>query len=1210
MAIYGLGAKSRQIYESLHERISSGQLSPGARLPSQRELGETFSVSQMTARRALAELESDGLVTRRPGSGWYVSDHQELRDHGLILEALSEAVDDAFLTTTLNGTIANWNSAAERLYGYSAGEMIGQSMARLVAENQLDEFSAHLAQTGAGEPNYQYTSLHVRKDGTNVAVSMQWRAITNVNGVVVGAVVISRPVAATGEWEEVKVPDWTARLQALTAALSMAVTQRDVSRVLANEGAAAVGAVGARVTVLSEDGTTLRTLVMLGPQLESSDRYYTVSLDEDTPLAKVVRTGNPIWLLSVDQWESDYPGVAEAFRYAGYRTAVILPISVHNKTLGALSFGFGDNRVLSVEDRAFILSLTHHCAEALERAGLYESLQQTEARFHAQFLGFPIPTYTWQAQGDDLILVDFNHAAAAITQQQVRALIGTSAAVLYADQPDILDDFRRCLLEHTTVRREMHHRLSTTGTEHDFVVNFVFVPPDLVMVHTEDVTHQVQAELRQKVADERFRALVEELPVAAYTGLPGSDTPMGYASPQIESILGYSQSQWTSDPGLYESILHPEDRDTVVATYHRALETNTRFRSEHRMFAADGRIVWIRDEAVVIHRGNSEPASEHGVLVDITERKQTEDVVLQNERRYRGLFESSPDGIGLLDGSGLMLMANGQLAHMLGYDSPEALTGTSFMQHLPDDERSRATDTWRRRVQRIDSSVQAALYRVLRRDGSSFPAEVRTSMVPGIDATSITATVTVHDVTERADYEAQLQHLALHDTTTGLPNRTLLEDRLQQNISVAQRARKSLAVLVLDFDQFKEINDTFGHSAGDGALQEVGRRLSHALRESDTIARLGGDEFGVILPESDLMGALQAATKLTHALEQPIDLAGGRFHLGVSIGVSLFPDHAADGERLLRFADVAMRAAKAANSGYAVYAVDRDPYSPTRLALSGELREAIETDELVLHYQPKMQLLDGKIDEMEALVRWNHPIHGLIPPDRFIPLAEHSGLIRPLTTWVVEQALVQCGKWRSMGLDLGIAFNLSARSLYGPELTRFIIECLRTSGVPPSQLTVEITESVIMVNPERAMEVLTGLTDLGVKLSIDDFGTGYSSLGYLRNLRAHEVKIDKSFVIDLDTNAENRFIVRSVIELGHNLGIEVVAEGVENQAALDILAGLRCDRVQGYYVSRPAGAADTTTWLQARESVGRLEPTSGLPAVRLVEDEEGLQTAP
>jgi EAL domain-containing protein (putative c-di-GMP-specific phosphodiesterase class I) len=257
-----------------------------------------------------------------------------------------------------------------------------------------------------------------------------------------------------------------------------------------------------------------------------------------------------------------------------------------------------------------------------------------------------------------------------------------------------------------------------------------------------------------------------------------------------------------------------------------------------------------------------------------------------------------------------------------------------------------------------------------------------------------------------------------------------------------------------------------------------------------------------------------------------------------------------------------------------------------------------------------MQLLDGKIDEVEALVRWNHPVHGLIPPDRFIPLAEHSGLIRPLTAWVVEQALAQCGKWRSIGLNLGIAFNLSARSLYGPELTRFIIESLRTSGVPPSQLRVEITESVIMANPERAMEVLTGLTDLGVKLSIDDFGTGYSSLGYLRNLRAHEVKIDKSFVIDLDTNAENRFIVRSVIELGHNLGIEVVAEGVENQATLDILAGLRCDRVQGYYVSRPAGAADTTTWLQARESVLRLETTNGPSVLRMVEDVEGLQTTP
>lgn len=944
MAIYGLGTKSRQIYEFLHARIGGGQLSPGARLPSQRVLAETFSVSQMTARRALAELESDGLVVRQPGSGWYVSDHQEPRDTG----------------------------------------------------------------------------------------------VTH-----------------------------TARLQALTAALSMAVTPRDVSMVLGNEGASAVGAIGTRVTILSEDGTTLRTLGLLGPQLENSDLFYTASLSDDTPLANVVRTGHAVWELPVEEWESRYPAVADAFRQAGYRTAVILPVSVRNKTLGALSFGFGDDRVLSAEDRAFILALTNHCAEALERAGLYESLQHSE---------------------------------------------------------------------------------------------------------------------------ERFRALVEELPVAAYTGLPGSDSPMSYASPEIESMLGYSRTRWTTDRNLYYSILHPEDRDSVVEAYERSVETGTRFRSEHRMIAADGRVVWIRDEAVIIRRPDAEPASEHGVLVDITERKQAENVLLHGERRYRGLFESSPDGIGLLDGSGCMLMANGQLAHMLGYDSPDAMVGTNFMENLPEDERSRATDTWTRRVQGADLGVQATHYRVVRRDGTSFPAEVRTSVVPGIDADSITATVTIHDVTERNEYEAQLQHLALHDTTTGLPNRTLLEDRLQQNLSVAQRARKSLAVLVLDFDQFKEINDTFGHSAGDEALQEVGRRLSDALRESDTIARLGGDEFGIILPDTDLLGAVQAATKLTHVLEQPIDLAGGRFHLGVSLGIALFPDHATEGERLLQFADVAMHAAKAASSGYAVYAVDRDPYSPTRLALSGELREAIETDALVLHYQPKMQLIGGEIDGLEALVRWNHPVHGLIPPDQFIPLAEHSGLIRPLTAWVVEHALAQCGKWRTTGLDLGIAINLSARSLHGPELARFIIECLRTSGVPPARLTVEITESVIMANPERAMEVLTGLTEIGVKLSIDDFGTGYSSLAYLRNLRAHEVKIDKSFVVDLDTNEENRFIVRSVIELGHNLGIEVVAEGVENQATQDVLASLRCDHVQGYFLSRPAGAADTTAWLQARASA--LSPTA------------------
>jgi predicted signal transduction protein with EAL and GGDEF domain len=374
---------------------------------------------------------------------------------------------------------------------------------------------------------------------------------------------------------------------------------------------------------------------------------------------------------------------------------------------------------------------------------------------------------------------------------------------------------------------------------------------------------------------------------------------------------------------------------------------------------------------------------------------------------------------------------------------------------------------------------------------------------------------------------------------------------------------------------------------GDDIIREVGDRLSTVLRLSDTLARMGGDEYVILLSNTDPSGAMQTASRINAVLEQPIDVRGQRVHVGSSIGIAVYPDHSEDTDVLLRHADEAMYSAKQANIGYATYAGGSDAHNLTRLALSGQLRDAIQTDQLVLHYQPKMRLASGEIDGVEALVRWNHPQLGLVAPDQFISLAEHSGLIRPLTSWVLEKALTQCREWRDLNLDVGVAVNLSTRSLYDPDLPAVIDRLLASSGAPASNLTVEITESVIMANPDHAMDVVGQLIDVGIKLSIDDFGTGYSSLAYLRHLRAHELKIDRSFVMDLDSNDESGFIVRSVIELGHNLGLEVVAEGVESQISLDILSALKCDRIQGYHLSRPQTAEDITRWMLKRKDIRR-----------------------
>ena len=437
----------------------------------------------------------------------------------------------------------------------------------------------------------------------------------------------------------------------------------------------------------------------------------------------------------------------------------------------------------------------------------------------------------------------------------------------------------------------------------------------------------------------------------------------------------------------------------------------------------------------------------------------------------------------------------------------------------------------------------------------------------------------VRDITRRKEAEAALEHQALHDALTDLPNRVLLHDRLQQAIRAADRNTTSVALLVMDLDRFKEVNDTFGHHTGDQLLEQLGQRLGSVLRASDTIARLGGDEFAVLLPTAALDEAQQIADRLLQVLEQPFTLGGLQLEIDASIGIALSPDHGHDADTLLRRADVAMYVAKRGNVGHAVYTADQDQHSPMRLAMVSELRRAIDQNELSLYFQPKVSLAAGSVTCAEALVRWQHPRHGLLGPDLFVPIAEQTGLIRPLARWVLDAALRQCSRWRHQGLDLAVAVNLSMRNLHDPEVVDTIRQLLTRWGIPPARLVVEITESSLMADAERAMDVLGRLRAMGVGISIDDFGTGYSSLAYLKRLPVDELKIDKSFVAHIASDDNDAAIVRSTIGLAHDLGLAVVAEGIEDEATWDYLAGLGCDVAQGYFISRPLPVAAFGDWL-------------------------------
>lgn len=434
-----------------------------------------------------------------------------------------------------------------------------------------------------------------------------------------------------------------------------------------------------------------------------------------------------------------------------------------------------------------------------------------------------------------------------------------------------------------------------------------------------------------------------------------------------------------------------------------------------------------------------------------------------------------------------------------------------------------------------------------------------------------------------ADAFEQQRYAVLHDSLTGLPNRVLLVDRVQQAILAARREGTSLAVMAMDLDRFKDVNDTLGHAAGDTLLREVGRRLVSALRGSDTVARMGGDEFAVLLPGTNPEGAARAARALIAAIEHPFDPDGQVVEVGLSIGTAFFPEHGQDADTLLRHADLAMYVAKRANAGCVGYAPEHSEQNRDRITRLSELRRAIDGGELVLHYQPKIDCRQRRVTGVEALVRWQHPEHGLMAPDLFIPLAEQSGLIKQLTHHVLAAAIRQSGTWRAMGLALPMSVNVSMRDLHDPRLPEVIGDLLASEGVPRGDLELEITETALMADADAALEVLRQLRTLGLQIAVDDFRTGYSSLTYLKQLPVDSLKIDKSFVCQLATDPSDLAIVRSIVELGHNLGLRVVAEGVEDATSWERLVEHGCDSAQGNYLSRPVPPHQFETWLRTSQ---------------------------
>ena len=550
---------------------------------------------------------------------------------------------------------------------------------------------------------------------------------------------------------------------------------------------------------------------------------------------------------------------------------------------------------------------------------------------------------------------------------------------------------------------------------------------------------------------------------------------------------------------------------------------------------------------------------------------QAEQALHEAERRWRSIFENAVEGIFQSTPDKGYLAVNPALARIYGYDSPQQMTET-----LRDIDRQLYVDPQRRaeflhRMAEHDSVINFES-QVYQRNGGIIWISENARVVRGAGNDILFFEGTVVDITERKFHEAQIRHQATHDALTGLPNRNLLQDRLQQAMLGAQRKGEIAAVAFIDLDQFKFINDSLGHEVGDDLLKAVGARLRSCMRAADTVARLGGDEFVIVLCGYQGCEAIgDTMRRVVAAVSEPWEVNGLALHVTCSVGIAVYPNDAQDAQTLLRHADSAMYKAKElGRNNFQYYSSDMNLNATERLDMLNSLRRAVANDELLLHFQPKVRLRGGTVVGAEALLRWQHPLRGMIPPSEFIPLAEESGLIIEIGAWVLRTACAQSLAWQQSGYPaLPISVNLSPRQLARDDIVDLVSATLRATGLAPACLELEITESTVMRDVDQSLATLLRLKELGVKISIDDFGTGYSSLNYLKRFPVDTLKIDRSFVSDITTDADNAAIVKAVISLAHILNLSVVAEGVESEDQSCFLLENGCDEVQGYHFGRP-----------------------------------------
>ncbi|HEU4658976.1 MAG TPA: EAL domain-containing protein [Capillimicrobium sp.] len=678
-------------------------------------------------------------------------------------------------------------------------------------------------------------------------------------------------------------------------------------------------------------------------------------------------------------------------------------------------------------------------------------------------------------------------------------------------------------------------------------------------------------------AEHRYRELVERIPAVVYVADFDARFTLRYVSPRIETLLGHPPEAFLADQGLWYRLVHRDDRARLERTKAGAFADEETIDCEYRMLAADGRELWVWERDEIVRDESGRPLFSQGVLVDITAQRRAEESLRAERDRAQRYLDLAGMVVLVLDADERIALLN-RAGHQLLAQPDGALLGRNWFDTcVPEAEREEARARFRGLLAGTDDPT-AEGHESTVVDAEGVERIVRWNhTVLHDESGAATATLSSGvDVTARRRAEQQIAYLAYHDPLTGLPNRALLREHLELAIARAERNGAAVAVLYVDLDDFKLVNDSLGHAAGDELLVRVALGLRQRTRAADLLARQGGDEFLLLLTDLDVetaeSAAQAAASSVMAAMADPFQIAGAEFHVGASVGISLYPRDADGAEELLKHADAAMYQAKASGRGEVVV-FDGDPRAAIeRLSLSTRLRRAIASDELVLHWQPIVALADGSVTAVEALVRWHDPDRGLLLPDAFVPFAEDTGLIDRLGVWVAEAVSVQRQRWAAAGVDLPVHLNVSPRQMVRPERVLEMVDRLRDGGVDLSTITLEITESMALADDGRAAPLLHDLHETGVRLAIDDFGAGWSSLGRLRDLPVQVVKIDRSFLAGVPREEGPSAIVSAMLTLVDALGMDAVAEGVEDESQRLFLAELGCPAGQGYLLGRPLPA--------------------------------------